>query len=223
MVLRELPATLPDAARDFLRHASPRILVGLVAACVGLRLALGDFGWADLAIVVGLVSFWPVQEWLIHVFILHYEPVSVFGRRLDFGVPRTHRAHHRDPWRLDLVFIPLQVYLYTPLFLGGAAWLFGSAAFATSFLAAYFALSLYYEWVHFLVHTRYKPIGRLYGRLWRNHRLHHFKNEHYWFGVTMLSGDHLLRTHPARDTVPSSPTARTLGLGEADASALGRA
>ena len=33
--------------------------------------------------------------------------------------------------------------------------------------------------------------------LWRNHRLHHCKNEHYWFGVTMLSGDRLLGTAPA--------------------------
>ena len=221
MAPRELPATLPDAAREFLRHASPRILVGLVAVCAGLRLALGSLDWADLAMVGGLVAFWPVQEWLIHVFILHYHPVTLFGRRFDFRVARMHRAHHRDPWRPDLVFIPLRVYVYTPLLFGGVAFFFGLAALVTSFLAAYFALSLHYEWVHFLVHTRYKPTGRLYSRLWRNHRLHHFKNEHYWFGVTMLSGDHLLRTHPARDSVPSSPTARTLGLDEAGAGAPG--
>ncbi|MDX2168661.1 MAG: fatty acid hydroxylase family protein, partial [Deltaproteobacteria bacterium] len=50
-----------------------------------------------------------------------------------------------------------------------------------------------------------------YQRLWRNHRLHHFKNEHYWFGVTMLSGDRLLRTAPAVKDVETSPTARNLG------------
>ena len=34
-------------------------------------------------------------------------------------------------------------------------------------------------------------------------------------GVTMLSGDRLLGTAPARDAVPTSPTARTLGEGHA--------
>ena len=52
--------------------------------------------------------------------------------------------------------------------------------------------------------------GRWYARLWLNHRLHHFKNEHYWYGVTMLSGDRLLGTAPARDAVPTSRTARML-------------
>ena len=46
----------------------------------------------------------------------------------------------------------------------------------------------------------------------RNHRLHHFKNEHYWFGVTMLGADRLLRTAPQAEDVERSPTARTLGV-----------
>jgi hypothetical protein len=211
MALADLPATLPGAAREFLRHASPRILFGLAAAAATARLALGGFGAGDLAIVAGLLLFWPLQEWLIHVFILHYEPRELWGRRLDFHVPRMHRAHHRDPWRLELVFIPLQAYLFAPLVIAGLALLLFSPRLAFTGLALYFALALHYEWVHYLVHTRYKPKSRLYERLWRNHRLHHFKNEHYWYGVTMLSGDRLLGTAPARDAVPTSPTARTLG------------
>jgi hypothetical protein len=210
MALADLPATLPEARREFLRHWSPRILIGLAAGSLLVRLGLGHFSWADAAVVAGIALFWPVQEWLIHVFILHYRPVRLFGRQWDFTVPRMHRAHHRDPWRLDLVFIPLQVYVYTPLLIVGMALLLGSALVGFSFLAAYFALSLHYEWVHYLVHTRYRPKSRLYARLWRNHRLHHFKNEHYWYGVTMLSADHLLRTHPDPDAVPTSPTARSL-------------
>jgi sterol desaturase/sphingolipid hydroxylase (fatty acid hydroxylase superfamily) len=48
--------------------------------------------------------------------------------------------------------------------------------------------------------------------MWRAHRLHHFRNEHYWFGVTMHLGDRVLRTYPAKDAVPPSATARTLGM-----------
>jgi sterol desaturase/sphingolipid hydroxylase (fatty acid hydroxylase superfamily) len=212
MALADLPTTLPGALREFARHGSPRILMALAAGCAAARLLLGDFAPADLAIAAGIAALWPLQEWCIHVFILHYRPVSVFGRRWDFTVPQMHRAHHRDPWRLDLVFIPLQVYLYTPAAIAAALWLSpATLPRIATFLAAYFALSLHYEWVHYLVHTRYRPRSRLYARLWRNHRRHHFKNEHYWFGVTMLSGDRLLGTGPDTGDVPTSPTARTLG------------
>ena len=42
--------------------------------------------------------------------------------------------------------------------------------------------------------------------------LHHFKSEHYWFGVTNPVGDLVLRTYPDQAGVPTSPTARTLGV-----------
>ena len=67
-----------------------------------------------------------------------------------------------------------------------------------------------YEWCHFLIHTPYRPRGRYFRSIWRGHRLHHYKNERYWFGVTVNLADHVFRTFPAKDDVPTSPTARTL-------------
>ena len=49
----------------------------------------------------------------------------------------------------------------------------------------------------------------------RNHRLHHFKNEHYWMGVTMHLGDRVLGTLASPKEVPTSPTCRDL-LGQDD-------
>src|SRR5205085_9101116 len=86
-----------------------------------------------------------------------------------------------------------------------------TAGLALTGLAFFLVMSLRYEWVHFLVHTRYRPRTEYFRRLWRNHRLHHCKNEHYWFGVTMLGGDHLLRTSPDPSSVDLSPTCRRLG------------
>ena len=76
---------------------------------------------------------------------------------------------------------------------------------------AYLILSVY-EWCHFLIHTPYRPQGRYYRAIWRGHRLHHFKNEHYWFGVTSTVADHLLGTAPNQAEVARSGTARTLGV-----------
>ena len=205
------PDRLFPALGVFYRHASPRMLTALVAAAVGLRVALGNWSLWDLAVALALLVFWPLEEWLIHVFILHYQPVTIFGRKLDFKVPKLHRAHHQDPWRLDLVFIPIHVFAYTPLTIGAVVLLgLPQPQLVATGLAAYYALSLHYEWVHFMIHTHYRPRLGYYQRLARNHLLHHFRNEHYWYGVTMLQADGWLRTAPDPEQVPKSPTAMTL-------------
>ena len=72
-----------------------------------------------------------------------------------------------------------------------------------------------YEWTHYLIHTAYRPKSAAYRRIWRNHRLHHFKNEHYWHGITNTLADRVLGTDPDQREVPRSATARTLDPGRA--------
>jgi hypothetical protein len=205
------PATLGGCVFTFLSYGSPRILTGLALGAVTFRLYLGQWTAWDLAVVTGIVAFWPVLEWLIHVFILHSRPFSIFGYTVDPAVPRKHREHHCDPWRTDLVFIPLHTFLYTPVVLI-SFWILAmpTAALACTGIAVYLILALHYEWVHFLVHTRYLPASAYYRRLRKNHRLHHCKNERYWYGVTMLSGDTLFGTAPDQRTIALSPTCRDL-------------
>jgi hypothetical protein len=208
---QDAPRTLAAAAAVFVGFASPRLLAAALVAALAARIAVGRWSAFDLVPVAATLALWPLQEWAIHVFVLHRKPTTWLGRSVDFRVPRKHRAHHRDPWRLELLFIPLHSYVYTiPLLL--ALWLAAtrSAPLALSGIAFHLALALHYEWVHFLAHTRVAPRTRHYRRLVKNHRRHHFKNEHYWFGVTMLGGDHLLGTAPAALDVPTSPTARSL-------------
>jgi hypothetical protein len=205
------PDRLGPALAEFLRHASPRVLTALVAASLAARLWLSAWSLWDLAVAAGIFAFWPLQEWLIHVFILHYQPMRIFGRAVDFKVPKLHRAHHRDPWKLDLVFIPVHVFAFVPLVVGGVALLgLSRPELVATGALVYFALSLHYEWTHFMIHSLYRPRLAYYQRLARNHLLHHFRNEHYWFGVTMLSADGWLRTAPEPDAVPKSTTCLTL-------------
>jgi hypothetical protein len=211
-LVAQSPDTLGDAARVFSRYRSPRILVGATGLALATRLFLGRWSAWDLVVLFGILAGWPLLEWAIHVFVLHFKPITVGGRTIDFPVPRSHRAHHRDPTDLKLVFIPTHVFAYAiPLQLALWLGLMPSAALAFTGLTFYFAMALQYEWSHFLIHTRYRPRSRYFQRRWRNHRLHHFKNEHYWFGVSTLAGDWVLRTAPPLDTVPTSATCRTLG------------
>lgn len=210
------PATVREALPIFLRHGSPRILIVATVVAAGIRASLGAPGLGDVLVVAGLLAFWPFQEWLIHVFILHFRPRQIGRWTIDFRVPRKHRAHHRDPWNYEILFIPMQSFLYS-LPLVGLLWyaVTPSPALAWTGILGHVALGLHYEWIHFLIHTRVSPRSRFYRALWRHHRLHHFKNEHYWFGVTRTEADWILRTRPAPDRVALSPTARTL-IGDAE-------
>lgn len=204
--------SLADAFQTFFSNLNAWILTGATVAAVGTRAFIGDVCVSDLLLAGALVAFQPLQEWLIHVYILHYKPRRVFGVMLDPEVCRKHRAHHRDPWTLSDVFIPRRTLL-TLLPIHIAIWwlVTPSIGLMMTGLSATFGIGLLYEWTHFLIHTHYKPRSAVYKRIFRYHRLHHFKNEHYWFGVTMHSGDKLLRTMPGPRDVPTSPTARDLG------------
>jgi hypothetical protein len=207
------PRTLAEAARVFARHGSPRFLLLVTTTAIVVRVAMQTWTWSDAALCALIYLLWPVQEWLIHVFLLHFEPIRVGRRTFDFAIPVEHRAHHRDPWNLEILFIPVQGFCVAVpslllIFLGTLP----STTLAVTGLAFYLLMALRYEWVHFLVHTRYRPRSEYFRRLWRSHRLHHCKNEHYWFGVTMLGGDRLLGTAAEPGQVALSETCRTLGI-----------
>jgi len=191
----------------------PRILVLATAAIIGVRLWWGEWSWADLLPLVLMPLLQPFVEWLIHVFVLHHRPTELNGVKIDFHAARHHRAHHRDPWDVRFTVMPLPALTVGALAAAVASLLLlpttGSALTAMSLTGI---MGVTYEWTHYLIHTSYRPRTQLYRRLWRLHRLHHFKNEHYWMGVTRHLGDMLLGTFPDKDDVTTSDTARNLGM-----------
>jgi hypothetical protein len=205
--------TLGDAFVEFTRYPSPRLLLPVTAAAITARVALGRWRRRDLAIAAGILGAEPFTEWLIHVLLLHFRPRAIAGRPIDPLVSRKHRAHHADPKDPELVFVPLPV-LHVALPAAVAGWLLGERRLRTALtgIATSYAMLTTYEWMHFLIHSAYRPRHRPYRGIWRAHRQHHYRNEHYWFGVTMHLGDRVLGTYPERDAVPLSPTARTLGV-----------
>lgn len=208
------PSTLRDEARAFWRYPGPRLIGAFLFSALVARGALGRWGWPDLIAAGVVLAAEPFTEWVVHVFVLHARPFRLFGRRIDLFLARKHRAHHADPRDPALVFVPLPVLARL---LPGAVvvcWLVApSLPVAVTAMATSYAMLLTYEWTHHLIHSRYLPRGRYYRYIWRAHRLHHFRNERYWFGVTVHLADHLLRTFPAKEAVPLSATCRTLGVG----------
>ncbi|MCW2586791.1 MAG: fatty acid hydroxylase [Frankiales bacterium] len=197
--------TLTSAYGEFVRHPTPRLLGAVLLVLMVGRGLWAGWSWADAVVVAVLVGLQPFTEWVIHVVVLHC-PAN--GGLRDRAAGASHRRHHEDPRDLRYQFIhPYAVYGALAL---AAALVLGlrTPAAVTGVLTAT-VLTLVYEWVHFLIHTDYAPRHEPYRRLHRAHRLHHFRNERYWLGVTARTGDRVLGTNPRKQDVPVSPTART--------------
>jgi Fatty acid hydroxylase len=207
--------TLADAWRQFWRHPSPWMIGVTLVAAMTARIVLSDWQITDALIPAAMAAVFPFFEWMVHVSILHWRPRRVGRLIIDPLLARKHREHHADPRIAALVFIPGKAL---PWVLAGAVAIallaFPRVGLGLTFLAFAMTLGFGYEWTHHLIHTDYKPRTPVYRAVWRNHRLHHFKNEHYWFTITTSgTADRVLRTHPDPATVPTSPTAKKLHAG----------
>jgi Fatty acid hydroxylase superfamily len=216
--------TLRRAAREFAPKWSPRMIAAAVVAAVVVRIVIGDVSWRDAVAVVAMLVIYPFGEWAIHVYLLHMRPFELRGRPIDLPTARAHREHHEQPNDLSLILLgPTELaqllLLAVPFTVAVGALVVTLVAgpvplgaLVTAVLTGYVAVGVY-EWVHFLIHTAHRPRSRYYRTIWRNHRLHHFKNERYWHGITQNLGDRVLGTNPEQSSVPRSRTARTLDPG----------
>jgi hypothetical protein len=206
--------TLDRAWREFRANRSPKIIAFAILAAAALRIGLGDFTYRDAIAVVAMIVVYPFGEWAIHVYLLHAKPFRVRGRRVELPSSAAHREHHERPNYLGLILLaPLEaaalLLLAVPVVLAVFSLVLPLPALVTAAFTGYVLIGIY-EWTHFLIHTAYRPRSAAYRAIWRNHRLHHFKNEHYWHGITNTVADHVLRTAPDQRDVPRSRTARTL-------------
>jgi hypothetical protein len=204
--------SLGNAFAEFARHPSPWMLFAMLVGGLTARVAVGDWQLSDALLPVIVLALFPVYEWLIHVFILHWKPRRLGRIKIDSILARDHRRHHADPRDIPLIFIPTRaMYSIVPATVAISVFAFPRLGLGLTYLVVMSGLGLGYEWVHFLVHSDYRPVTRLYRAVWNNHRLHHYKNEHYWFSVTTSgTSDRLLGTYPDPATVETSPTAKDL-------------
>src|SRR3954462_11435169 len=192
--------TIGHAWREFRAKRAPWLIAAAIVLALAVRLALGGLSWRDLVAAAFLAVVYPFGEWAIHVHLLHLKPFRWRGRRVELPTAAAHRVHHEAPERLDLInFSPSEalaiLLLAVPVAVAPLAIVFGAGPLVTALLTGYALVGLY-EWTHFLIHTAVRPRSRYYRSIWRNHRLHHFKNEHYWHGITNTVSDRVLGTHP---------------------------
>ena len=149
-----------------------------------------EFSFPFIFIVfIGGMFSWTLFEYLMHRFVFHFVADSPRAQRLIYVLHGNHHEYPRDKERLFMPPVPslIMACIVFALFF----YMMGTTVFAffPGFLLGY----LIYGTMHFAIHA-WNPPYKWMKPLWRNHHLHHYKNEHQGFGVSTTLWDRLFGT-----------------------------
>eukprot|EP00877_Chromochloris_zofingiensis_P009605 jgi/Chrzof1/4899/Cz15g03180.t1 len=131
----------------------------------------------------------------------------------DWYGKQVHETHHQkpyyhisiDPPELIGAVMGTAALVFWLVFAGGPLYLTATAT--------YYIMGLHYEWVHYVVHTRWVPDSKWYKAVRRHHMLHHCRNEDYWLSFSIPAVDQLFGTRPSTgSSVPITTMARQTHL-----------
>lgn len=167
------------------------------------------FTWIGmLACMFGIV-FYTFNEYMTHRFLFHLKPPkNAFLLKM---LRRLHYDHHVYPDDLKLLFLP--VWFSIPSFTIYLLITYGitkSVTVTLSFGIGMIIMLLVYEWKHYIAHKPIRPFTKFGRWLKKQHILHHYKNEKFWFGVSNPVFDFIFRTLKDGKDVELSETARNL-------------
>ncbi len=147
------------------------------------------------------VFIWTLTEYLLHRFVFHYQPKSVWGGRLHFLMHGIHHDYPNDSLRLvmpPVVSIPLAALFYAlfRILLGGA--------FVSPFFSGFLLGYLCYDMIHYGTHhfPMKSPVA-----LWlkHHHMRHHYQTEGLGYGVSSPLWDYVFGTaFPGKETAQDS-------------------
>lgn len=150
---------------------------------------LGYSGWRVLLTFIGGMIFWSFFEYIAHRFLFHWEARSQGAKKFVYTLHGNHHHYPRDRQRLFMPPIPSLIIAST---LFGLMYLImrqNAFMFFPGFIIGY----LMYGTMHYAIHA-WNPPFKWMKPLWRNHHLHHYKNEHHGFGVSSTLWDHVFGT-----------------------------
>ncbi|MEO6405973.1 MAG: sterol desaturase family protein [Ferruginibacter sp.] len=138
--------------------------------------------------IAGMFS-WSLFEYLMHRFAFHHIADSDRGRKFIYILHGNHHEYPRDKERLFMPAAPSLImastlFLLFQLVLGKYVF-----PFFPGFMLGY----LIYGSMHYAIHAWHPPFKWMKG-LWRNHHLHHYKQQQRGFGVSSTLWDHVFGT-----------------------------
>jgi sterol desaturase/sphingolipid hydroxylase (fatty acid hydroxylase superfamily) len=116
-------------------------------------------------------------------------PKTEKAKSFTYTLHGNHHHYPRDRQRLFMPPIPSIILAF--IIFGLIYLLFRQNAFI--FFPGFALGYLMYGTMHYAIHA-WNPPFKWMKPLWRNHHLHHYKNEHHGFGVSSTIWDHVFGT-----------------------------
>lgn len=178
---------------EFFTKTHPLIIWGIYLPIIIFSILYGHslgISWLDISLIflTGLF-FWSFAEYMLHRFAFHIIPDSELGKRISYIIHGNHHHYPKDRQRLFMPPLPsilLASLIFGIIYLFLGKWSF---AFFPGFLLGY----LLYGTMHYAIHSFHPPFPWL-KPLWKNHYLHHYKDENKGFGVSSTFWDRIFGT-----------------------------
>ena len=133
--------------------------------------------------------FWTFFEYIAHRWIFHMLSENISLQKFAYILHGNHHEYPKDKQRLFMPPVP-SLLIAAALF-GIQYLILGTYAFA--FYPGFILGWLLYASMHYLIHA-IEPPFKFLQPLWRNHQMHHYRNEHLGFGVSNTLWDKVFRT-----------------------------
>jgi sterol desaturase/sphingolipid hydroxylase (fatty acid hydroxylase superfamily) len=179
---------------EVLTKTHPLVIWGIYMPVIAFMLYRGvdklNFGLGySLLVFLGGMFFWTLFEYVMHRFIFHFISENPRAQRIIYVIHGNHHEYPRDKERLFMPPVPSLIlasviFSITFMILGTHSFMF-----FPGFILGY----LIYGTMHFAIHA-WNPPFKWMKPLWRNHHLHHYKNDHRGFGVSTTLWDRLFGT-----------------------------
>jgi hypothetical protein len=161
-------------------------VLGILALLSAWRLAFPVIA-LDIVAFASMIVFWWIQEHVFHGKLLHSDK--------DWMGKEIHATHHAKPY-FHISIDP--AYLMVGWLVGahGLLRLLLPLPLCLSATLGYAMAGLFYEWAHFIVHTRVQPPNAYWKRVRKNHIKHHLVDDRYWLSFTVPLVDDAFGTNP---------------------------
>lgn len=179
---------------EMLTKTHPLVIWGMYLPIIGFSLYYSGekYGYTVphilLIFFVGMFS-WTFFEYIMHRFAFHWVSESPRAQKVIYVMHGNHHHYPRDKERLFMPPVPSLIiasvlFSIFRLTMGPTGFMF-----FPGFLLGY----LLYGSMHYAIHAWNPPFKWMKG-LWRNHHLHHYKDEGKGFGVSSTIWDHVFGT-----------------------------
>lgn len=183
-----------NAFLEFLTKGHPFVIWGMYIPIVVYFLHLSNTTYGlSLSITVLLfflgMLFWTFFEYMAHRYLFHWVSDHAGIKRISYIMHGNHHHYPKDKQRLFMP--PLPSIIFASLIFG-AQYLF-LIDFTWAFFPGFIFGYLLYASMHYAIHA-FEPPFKWMQPLWRNHHLHHYRNEHLGFGVSNTFWDRIFGT-----------------------------